>query len=148
MKLTDLTKKHESRPRNQLIADIFFMCRWIEQWGRRTLDMIELCKQAGNPVPKFEETTGSFWVILPLRESIPRVEIVRTAQSLAIDQLSDRQKEILKILKHGPLNREQIIAKLSNAPKIRMVQLELAKLKKLGLISSKGKGPALVWMIH
>lgn len=68
-----LSKKHESYPRNQLIAKIFFSCGMIEQWGNGTYDMIQLCKQAGNATPLFEETTGSFSVTLPLKEPIARL---------------------------------------------------------------------------
>lgn len=70
IKLSALKKQHESRPRNKLIAETLFRFHMIEQWGRGTLDMIDLCKEAGLPAPKFEESTSSFSVILPLKEHL------------------------------------------------------------------------------
>ncbi len=72
VQLSDLSKQHKSYPRNPKIAHVFFVCRMIEQWGRGTLDMIEVCQASGNPIPRFEETIGSFSVILPLKEPIKR----------------------------------------------------------------------------
>lgn len=73
VKLSDLTKKHDSVPRNPLIAKVLFICGMIEKWGRGTLEMIELSKKAGNPLPYFEESTSGFSVILPLREPLSRL---------------------------------------------------------------------------
>lgn len=70
VKLSDLTKKHRSVTRNPLIAEVLYTCGMIEQWGRGTLDMIELSKKAGNPLPHFEESGSGFSVILPLREPL------------------------------------------------------------------------------
>jgi ATP-dependent DNA helicase RecG len=55
VKIKQLTQKHLSIQRNPLIANVFYLCRMIEKWGRGTQEMIELSKQSGNPVPHFEE---------------------------------------------------------------------------------------------
>lgn len=70
VKLTDLSKMHKSVQRNPLIAKVLHTCGMIEQWGRGTLEMIELSKKAGNPLPYFEESGNSFAVILPLKEPL------------------------------------------------------------------------------
>ena len=62
IKLNELTKQHGSHPRNELIANAFYLCRMIEQWGKGTQEMIEICKQSGNPLPIYEEHTGSLGV--------------------------------------------------------------------------------------
>jgi ATP-dependent DNA helicase RecG len=72
LSLHDLTKKHKSVRRNQLIAEVLFVCGMIERWGRGTLEMIEICKKAGNPVPKFEQSTGFFSVSFPFIRPISR----------------------------------------------------------------------------
>ena len=59
-------------------------------------------------------------------------------------ELTDRQKAILNALKKGPLNRQQLMDKIGITITDRGMQLELAKLKKLGLIKPEGKGKALV----
>lgn len=143
IKLNDLTKKHESFPRNKLIAGVLYACHMIERWGRGTQEMVELCKKAGNPVPHFEEISGSLWVTLPLKEQIPRT----TLERLSPIQLTDRQKEILDVLKGGPLSRKQIMSKLEKPLSGRTMQAELLALKKLGLILPEGKTRAIVWVL-
>lgn len=115
----------------------------IERWGRGTLDMIELCKQAGNKPPKFEEATGSFLVTVPLRGPISRIVI----PSATIVKLTDRQQEIMKILKQGPLSRKQIIDQMKNPSADRTVQMDLLALNKSGLIVPEGKARAISWVI-
>lgn len=143
IKVSELSKKHQSYPRNPLIANVLYACHMIERWGRGTLDMIELCKQAGNKPPKFEESTGSFSVIFALREPISRT-VLAPAPSV---KLTERQQEIMKILKQGPLDRKQIIDEMTGKPAVRTVQRELRNLNKLGLIVSEGKGKSVVWIL-
>ena len=59
-----LKKKHPSRPRNPLIADILFKAGYIETWGRGTLKIIEECKSAGLPEPIIEEVGGGVQITL------------------------------------------------------------------------------------
>lgn len=56
----DLRQAHESRPRNKLVADAFFLIKFIEQFGTGTGRMIRLCREAGVPEPEFESRAGSF----------------------------------------------------------------------------------------
>ncbi len=60
--LDDLKEKHASYPRNPIIADVFFKAGLIETWGRGTLKIIEECKKAALPEPKFEISSGGFSV--------------------------------------------------------------------------------------
>ena len=143
IKVSELSKKHESYPRNPLIAHVLYACRMIERWGRGTLDMIELCKQAGNKPPKFEESTGSFSVTVPLREAISRI-IIPSATAV---KLTDRQQEIMKILNQGPMSRKQILSRLKDKPTDRTVQRDLLALNKLGLIVPEGEARAISWVV-
>ena len=59
-----MKKKHPSRPRNPLIADILFKAGYIETWGRGTLKIIEECKSAGLPEPIIEEVGGGVQITL------------------------------------------------------------------------------------
>ena len=63
LSIEDLKAKHASYPRNPIIADVFFKAGLIETWGRGTLKIIEECKKAGLPEPKFEINSGGFLVI-------------------------------------------------------------------------------------
>lgn len=59
---SDLKRKHQSKPRNKLITNVFFRRGLIEQWGRGTQKIVKLCKQAGHPEPEFEEIGGAVLV--------------------------------------------------------------------------------------
>lgn len=68
----DLRRIHESRPRNPLIADVFYRRGSIEQWGRGTQRIVELCTRAGRPEPEFGQQAGSFWVRFLAGDAAPR----------------------------------------------------------------------------
>ncbi len=146
IKLSDLIKRHKSIRRNKLIANVLHVSGMIEKWGRGTLEMIELCKRSGNPAPTFEEATGSFIVTFPLKE--PLSSSYRAL--IPSVQLTDRQKEIVKILKSGVMSTEQIMDQMEMPPTSRMVQLELSKLKKLGIVipADKGRGRFVLWKLN
>ncbi|MEI7938421.1 MAG: ATP-binding protein [Verrucomicrobiota bacterium] len=78
----DLKRKHASKPRNLFITDVFFRRGLIEQWGRGTQKIVELCKKAGHPEPSFEEIAGSVVVTFrPASGSItPQVTTEVTTQ--------------------------------------------------------------------
>lgn len=137
--LSDLTKQHNSHPRNPLIASVFYISTMIERWGRGTQDMVKLCHQSGNPKPKFVELTGSFTVILPLKEPIGGYKIEKPIE------LTSRQEEILVLLEKSPHNRAQLVEMLKDLPSARIVQTDLSRLEKLGFIRREGKARAIIW---
>lgn len=137
--LKELTKKHESHPRNPLIAKVLYDCKMIERWGRGTQDMVAFCKEAGNPKPKFIELTGSFTVVLPLKEPFGGH---KKEKHLKVTQ---RQNEILSLLQKSPLNGAQIARKLKDSPTLRTVQVDLTHLEKSGLVKREGKARSMLW---
>lgn len=62
IKIADLKKSHPSRPRNELLADVFFKAGLIETWGRGTIKITNECKKAELPEPEFKEEFGGFSV--------------------------------------------------------------------------------------
>ena len=59
----NLIKKHSSKPYNPDIANAFFRTGYIESWGRGTIKIIEKCKEAGLPNPKFYYESSDFWIV-------------------------------------------------------------------------------------
>jgi len=57
-----LKTEHLSKPRNTLLADIFYKAGFIESWGRGTIKIMEKCQEQGLPEPDFEEEHGVFIV--------------------------------------------------------------------------------------
>lgn len=64
IKVEDLKKKHSSHPRNELLAEVFFLAGLIDAWGRGTVDVVDGCAKAGLPEPEFKEEFGGFAAIL------------------------------------------------------------------------------------
>ena len=57
-----LKQKHESKPFNPILAKMFFLGGYIEEWGRGTVDMIEDTIEHGLPEPEFEDTSTAIVV--------------------------------------------------------------------------------------
>jgi len=57
-----LKTEHLSKPRNTLLADVFYKAGFIESWGRGTIKILEKCQEQGLPEPDFEEEYGVFTV--------------------------------------------------------------------------------------
>ena len=49
-----LTRPHESMPWNPIVASVFYRAGVIEKWGTGTLNIIDWCKENGNPEPTWE----------------------------------------------------------------------------------------------
>lgn len=144
VKLSHLTKEHPSSPRNPVIAHLFYIAGKIEKWGRGTLDIIEQSQKAGNPPPIYEEIGNNFSVTLPFRASDERALPISNTLDRA---LTDRQKNIVALLKQGPLTRQQILEKLELSLTNRTMQKELSKLQQLQLIKSQGKARNITWAL-
>jgi len=141
LKLADLKHKHNSILRNKLIAKIFYLRGYIEAWGTGIKKMVDSCKEYGMPAPRFSERTGGLLVTFKFAKSIGEN---KTAIQHKVTQ---RQREILKLLQSSPLNGAQISAKLKDAPSTRMVQIDLTNLEKAGLVTREGESRAMVWKI-
>jgi len=141
LKPEDLKREHSSRPRNPLIARVFYLRGVIERWGRGTQKIVELCVKAGHPEPEFGEQAGSVWVrFLPSGYIAPH----RVAHDL-----TDRQREILQIIAHnGPIPLRKIMERMTHPPASATVRDDLYHLKRLELIDSKGHGRGSVWFLR
>ncbi|MFH0991518.1 MAG: ATP-binding protein [bacterium] len=61
--IADLKGEHRSQPHNSLLAECFYLIKYVEQWGTGTNRMLRLCKDAGLPEPIFDQKAGSFVVV-------------------------------------------------------------------------------------
>lgn len=140
LKPDDLKREHPSRPRNPLIANVFYLRGVIERWGRGTQKIVELCVRAGHPEPEFGEQVGSVWVrFLPSGYIAPH----RVAHDL-----TERQRRVLHVLSERPsMPLREIRTRMDNPPSDRRLREELLHLKRLGLISSSGHGRGASWSL-
>jgi len=138
--VADLKRNHASKPRNPLIAEVFFRRGLIERWGRGTQKIVELCLAAGQPEPEFEEQAGDFLVRFRLSSYHPPLRVSH--------DLTDRQRRILLVLSDGQLWRvRDILARLENGPGLRAVQVDLRLLREYGLVNSSGRAVAARWRL-
>jgi ATP-dependent DNA helicase RecG len=94
---------HASRPRNLLIADVFFRRGLIERWGRGTQVIVEECEQAGCTEPSYRVSGGCFVVTFPLRAT-PGAE---SGAGSGAESL-----KVLQALEAGALSKGEIAARL------------------------------------
>ena len=112
MKVEDLKQEHLSRPRNPLIAEVFYRRGLVERWGRGTQKIVELCLRAGHPEPEFLEIGGAVGVrFLPSGYVAP----LRVAHDL-----TDRQRQILQAVAGGE-NANLPISALRSIPRWQIV---------------------------
>jgi ATP-dependent DNA helicase RecG len=104
----DLKGEHTSQPRNPLITGVFYRRGLIEQWGRGTNRIVELCVKAGHPEPDFDEVAGA--VVVRFRLVTPEVapevtpEVtpeVKRVLPLCVNPLSRRELQESLALRDG-----------------------------------------------
>lgn len=139
--VADLKRDHVSRPRNPLIAEVFFRRGLIERWGRGTQKIVELCLEAGQPEPEFEEQVGCVVVRFRPSSYVPPLRVSH--------DLSERQREILNILGDRKKWKVQDIrSELANPPAMRTLRDDLSLLRQFGLVEASGRGPGARWSLR
>ena len=112
-----LKREHASRPRNLLIADVFFRRGLIERWGRGTQVILEECERAGCSEPSYRLSGGCFVVTFPLEASLgpeSRPESAAGAESGAESRAESGAESlrVLQALEAGPLSKAEIASTL------------------------------------
>lgn len=122
--------EHDSIPRNRKIAEAFFYCGLIEQWGSGTLRIVAELQTAGLPRPQFISESNHFR--LTLYRDIFNEEFLRNLE------LSERQLKAISYLKgHGHITNADIQA-LFGVSKSTATR-ELNDLKNKGIITIEGE---------
>ncbi len=140
LSVDDLKRDHLSRPRNPLIAEIFYRRGLVERWGRGTQKIVELCIQAGHPEPEFVEQAGAVGVhFLPSGYIAPH----RVAHDL-----TTRQREILQVLADKQeVNFGELRSLVAPTVAVRTFRDDLLHLKRLGMIGLHGRGRGASWFL-
>ena len=125
-----LKGEHYSKPRNKLIAMVFYYAGLIERWGTGTKRMVELCREQGLPEPKFEEFGGGF--------SVTFYKDIYNEESLRKMGLNERQiKAVLYVKERGKItNREY---QKFNECSRNTATNDLRELVNKGLLKESGK---------
>jgi ATP-dependent DNA helicase RecG len=137
-----------SKPRNTLIANVLYRCNMIEQWGRGIQEIIKSCMAAGDPEPEFFSDAVQFKVVFKFSTSQKTPVFKINESSALLENLTERQHEIIVILKNDKyLKAKEIMHKLKKPIIERTLRRELAKLKKLGLINVQGHAHNASWFL-
>ena len=141
----DKIKSGFSNPPNPLIADVLYRCNLIEKWGRGVPKIIKSCKAADDPEPEFLADNVEFKVVFTFPATIkPHVVLVGEQA----ESLTNREKEIIQILSGvNELQPKDIIDQLSEKLTERTLRRDLAKLKALNILGTRGSGRAAVWYV-
>ncbi len=116
-----------SRVRNRVIARVFSELGLVEQWGSGVPRMIEACRTAGLPDPRFEEIGFGFRVTLFADESgLPELDELDALVMAALDE-------------RGRLRTADVA--LSIGRTTRATRSRLQRLAQRGLIVEIGSGP-------
>jgi len=136
-----LFQPHESLPWNPLIARTLYRRGMIEAWGRGTLKIAELAQQAGLPRPEIEDAGGCVTVRFRPSRYVPPQRVAR--------DLTDRQRAILASLAadaYGLALRE--IRASHPGVSTWAIKTDLAALKTLELVDTRGYGRGAVWYLR
>lgn len=136
IKIADLKKSHPSRPRNELLADVFFKAGLIEAWGRGTIKITNECKKAGLPEPEFKEEFGGF--------SVYFYKDIYTEENLRKTGFNERQiKAVMYVKEKGKITNKEYQELNSISRQMSTIDLtDLANKKVFIKIGKAGKGIA------
>lgn len=137
--LGDLKKAHVSHSRNPRITNVFFRRGLIEEMGIGTQEIIKTCIAAKMKEPDFYEQAGAFVVRLwsPQYQAPTSTEI----------DLTERQKNILKLLEINPLAPHEMLRELKEDISDRTLRRDLQDLKEKAYIDSEGLGRKARWFL-
>jgi ATP-dependent DNA helicase RecG len=136
----DLTRPHQSRPWNQLIANVLYLRGIIEQWGRGTIKMAELTQEAGLVPPQFDASSTEVTVRFRPTRYVPPMRVGH--------DLSPLQRELLAILAQtGPAALGQVMSALGDDVSQRTVQDNLQLLRRLDLVEVVGVKRGARWTL-
>jgi len=134
-----LKGEHQSIPNNPLIANAFFLIRYIEQWGKGTNKIIEWCKDHGLEEPDYEEIGGSFVVKFPGPENILALVPDKRRLNLKELGLNERQIEALRVMVNEKKAMTNTIYREMFKTSDRSALRDLRDLVQKGLVKRKGK---------
>jgi len=128
--IEELKQKHNSFPRNPILADVFFKGGLIESWGRGTIKIINECKLAGLPQPEIEEMNGGIVVTL-------FKNIIQTEHQQKEKGLSERQNRAIDYVKKNSRITNKEYQELNNISE-RTASRDIRELIKMGFLRNSG----------
>jgi len=124
-----LKTDHLSRPKNRLLAEVFYYAGFIEAWGRGTLKIVEKCIEQELPEPDFKNQHGVMTVIF--------YRDIFTEKTLSKMGLNERQiKAVLYAKQKDSITNKEYRA--ITGIKERLATIELNDLVSKGIFEKHG----------
>ena len=155
-----LMQKHESVPRNPLVAKVFYMAGFIETWGRGYEKIYNAFRQEKLTEPVFQQVRGGFLATIR-RDKFIAIQngangtalspddvgsLSVDVGSLSVVQPTERQQKIIDLIKINPqISAQQMSVVLSVVP--RTIYRELSYMQKRGFIIHEGNTSAGRWVV-
>ena len=153
-----LMEDHESMPRNPLIAKVFYLMGFIENWGRGYEKIRNAFEQAHLQVPKFEQVRGGIMATIQ-REVFQKVQTAQTTTESTTKTTTEKsvEKTPQKTLQKTPQKIIELINKNANITTSEMANIigidrsniarAIRKLQEQGIIRRVGPDKGGHWEV-
>jgi ATP-dependent DNA helicase RecG len=125
-----LDPEHTSKPRNKLIAQIFYDMKLIERYGSGIQRILDSCREEGVPFPLFENFSGGFRIKFMLAVPV-------TGEVIGDEGVSEGVTSLLSAIEAEPGHRLPFYAKSLDSP-ARTVERWIQKLRDKEQIEFRG----------
>ena len=145
----NLMTTHESHPRNELIAKVFYLAGFIESWGRGYEKIKSAFAKENLQIPTFEQVRGGVLATIQRERFVElrNQNVGDNVGDVSEMELTERQKNILSLIKDNPyISATQMSVMLSVIK--RTIERELAVMKKNGIIYREGNARTGCWVIN
>ena len=150
-----IKQPHGSYPYNLRIAQVLYLSTNLERWGTGVGRMVELCREQGVPEPEYVTNGHEVKIVFKKKHKSNSDEngnvnvgsnVGSDVGSLSVVQLTERQKEIIRLIKENPMMSSQQMSVVLSVVK-RTIERDLADLQKKGVLSREGKTSAGRWVL-
>jgi ATP-dependent DNA helicase RecG len=138
MTVEDLRLPHESKPRNKLIANAFFLIKYIEQFGTGIQRILDDCRAQDLPEPDFEIAGHTFRA-----KFTPGLFAGKVEERV---KLSERERKAIEyIRKQGQISRREYAKQLGVSPET--AKRDLGKLVSKRVLAMRRAGRSTVYRL-
>ena len=147
---------HDSHPMNPDIADFMFKTTYLDSWGSGVKRMVDACKQADVPLPRYELRPGGIAIIFerPKKQVAPQhftKDFIKDFIKEQGMQLAERQVEILLLIDaDSSITSQKLSERLSrkNSATARTITKDTNYLQELGILKRVGGRKDGHWLIN
>ncbi|MBI5606166.1 MAG: putative DNA binding domain-containing protein [Deltaproteobacteria bacterium] len=138
MTVEDLRRPHESKPRNKLIANAFFLIKYIEQFGTGIQRILDDCHAQRLPEPSFKAQGHNFRAIF-----MPGLTSGKSKEYITLNER--HQKALEYIRKQGQISRREYAKQLDVSEET--AKRDLSQMVKEGILVMHRAGRSTVYKL-